>query len=105
MTSATGAAADTALLHQLIEQQARRTPDAAAVTCLDTDVSYRELDAWSNRLARRLIRAGAGPETPVAVIAERCAETVAALLAVLKAGAAYVPIDPANPPRTRRARP
>lgn len=99
MTSATGAAADAVLLHQLIEQQARRTPDAAAVTCLDTEVTYRELDEWSNRLARRLLRAGAGPETPVAVIAERCAETVAAVLAVLKAGAAYVPIDPANPPQ------
>ncbi|MGE5291012.1 MAG: amino acid adenylation domain-containing protein [Micromonosporaceae bacterium] len=88
-----------ALLHHLIERQAEITPESTAAACLDFEISYRELDEWANRLAHKLRRAGAGPETPVAVIAERCAETVAALLAVLKAGAAYVPIDPANPPQ------
>jgi amino acid adenylation domain-containing protein/thioester reductase-like protein len=87
-----------ALLHELIEQQADATPESTAATCLDAEISYRELDEWANRLAHRLLREGAGPETPVAVIAERCVETVVSLLAVLKAGAAYVPIDPANPP-------
>ncbi len=87
------------LLHQLIERHADQTPDAIAVTCLDSEISYGELDRWANRLAYRLREAGAGPETPVAVVAERCIETVVSLLAVLKAGAAYVPIDPANPPR------
>jgi amino acid adenylation domain-containing protein/thioester reductase-like protein len=88
-----------ALLQQLIERQADRTPEATAVTCLDAGVTYRELDGWANRLAARLREVGAGPETRVAVIAERGIETVVSLLAVLKAGAAYVPIDPANPPQ------
>ena len=99
MRTAADEATPVALLHQVVERQAGLTPDAAAVAWLDTELTYRELDAWSNRLARRLREAGAGPETPVAVIAERCVETVVGLLAVLKAGAAYVPIDPANPPQ------
>jgi amino acid adenylation domain-containing protein/thioester reductase-like protein len=90
--------ASAALLHELIERQAAASPESTAATCLDAEISYRELDEWANRLAHRLLREGAGPETPVAVIAERCVETVVSLLAVLKAGAAYVPIDPANPP-------
>jgi len=87
-----------ARLHELFEQQAAATPEATAATSLDAEISYQELDEWANRLARRLLSEGAAPETPVAVIAERCIETVVSLLAVLKAGAAYVPIDPANPP-------
>ena len=87
------------LLHELVERQADRTPGACAVTHLGADLTYAELDGWANRLAHRLRRAGVGPETAVAVIAERCTETVVALLAVLKAGGVYVPIDPANPPR------
>jgi amino acid adenylation domain-containing protein/thioester reductase-like protein len=86
------------LLHRLIEEQVDRTPDAPAVTCLDVEVDYAGLDRWSNRLAHRLRAAGVGPETKVAVIAERCAESVVAQLAVLKAGGVYVPVDPANPP-------
>jgi amino acid adenylation domain-containing protein/thioester reductase-like protein len=97
MTTAIDGAGAPTLLHHLVERQARMTPDAAAVTCLDTEVSYRELDEWASQLARSLARAGVGQETPVAVIAERCAETVVALLAVLKSGGTYVPIDPANP--------
>ncbi|NUP02100.1 MAG: amino acid adenylation domain-containing protein [Nonomuraea sp.] len=87
------------LLHKVIEQQVDRSPDACAVSHLGADLTYAELDAWANRLAHRLRRHGVGPETSVAVIAERNVETVVALLAVLKAGGAYVPIDPANPPR------
>lgn len=86
------------LLHRLIERQVAKSPDALAVIHAGTELSYGQLDARAGRLARRLLRAGAGPETLIAVLADRCADTVIALLAVLKAGAAYVPIDPANPP-------
>jgi amino acid adenylation domain-containing protein/thioester reductase-like protein len=86
------------LLHRLIERQVDESPTACAVTYLGTDLTYAGLDAWANRLAHRLRRYGVGPETSVAVIAERGVQTVVALLAVLKAGGAYVPIDPANPP-------
>jgi amino acid adenylation domain-containing protein/thioester reductase-like protein len=86
------------LLHELFERQAARTPLATAATCLDQQISYGELDQWSSQLAHRLAGEGAGPETPVAVVADRCVETIVAMLAVLKAGAAYVPVDPANPP-------
>lgn len=86
------------LLHRLIEEQVDRAPDALAVTCLDIDLDYATLDRWSNRLAHRLRADGVGPETTVAVIAERSAESVVAQLAVLKAGGVYVPVDPANPP-------
>ncbi|MEV0155429.1 amino acid adenylation domain-containing protein [Micromonospora sp. NPDC050686] len=89
---------ETALLHRLIEQQAADRPDAVAVTGDDAELSYGRLDDQANRLAHRLIRSGAGPETAVAVLAARSSDTVVALLAVLKAGAAYVPVDPANPP-------
>lgn len=86
------------LLHRLIERQAAKSPKALAVIDADTQLSYGQLDARADWLAGRLLRSGAGPETLIAVLAARCADTVIALLAVLKAGAAYVPIDPANPP-------
>lgn len=86
------------LLHRLIERQAAQSPDALAVIDAGTELSYGQLDAQADRLAAQLRRSGAGPETLIAVLAARCADTVIALLAVLKAGAAYVPIDPANPP-------
>ncbi|WP_232667520.1 non-ribosomal peptide synthetase family protein [Pseudonocardia sp. TRM90224] len=93
------AAAGADLLHRLIERQVDISPDAIAVVCRDAEISYAALDTWANRLAHRLIRAGAGPDRPVAVVAQRRIETVVSLLAVLKAGSAYVPVDPANPPR------
>ncbi|MFI9631093.1 non-ribosomal peptide synthase/polyketide synthase [Nocardia sp. NPDC051929] len=73
--------------------------DPAAVAVRDgaRSLAYAELDDWSNRLARRLIAAGVGPETLVAVALPRSAELVVALLAVLKAGGGYLPIDPAYP--------
>ncbi|MEW2283896.1 non-ribosomal peptide synthase/polyketide synthase [Streptomyces sp. NPDC047841] len=78
-------------------RQAERTPNAPAVRHGDTCLTYRELDARSSRLARRLIAAGAGPERFVALCLPRTADLVVALLAVLKSGAAYLPVDPQYP--------
>ncbi|GAA2515988.1 hypothetical protein GCM10010423_04260 [Streptomyces levis] len=84
-------------LPELFEAQAARRPDAVAVISGDTELSYAELNARANRLARLLVRRGAGPERPVAVALPRSADLVVALLAVVKAGAAYLPVDPAYP--------
>ncbi|QUL52236.1 amino acid adenylation domain-containing protein [Paenibacillus tritici] len=81
---------------QLIEGQVGRTPDAVAVHCGDSSITYKELNERSNRLARLLQRKGAGGHV-VALLAERSIGAVVAILAVLKAGAAYVPIDPQYP--------
>ncbi|MER6309470.1 amino acid adenylation domain-containing protein [Streptomyces sp. NPDC001657] len=86
-----------AMLHTLVEAQAVRTPDAEAVLAAGTTLTYRELDEQANRLARHLVELGAGPEGFVALALPRTAETLVAILAVLKAGAAYVPVDPAYP--------
>jgi amino acid adenylation domain-containing protein len=84
-------------LHELFEAQAGATPHATAVVCGGEEVSYAELNERAERLAARLRDLGAGPERLVGVCLERGVELVAALLAVLKAGAAYVPLDPAYP--------
>ncbi len=81
-----------ATLHGLVEEQVRRTPDAPAVVSEDGVLSYAELDARANRLAAGI---GAGPL--VAVYLERSPELVVALLAVLKAGAAFLPLSPDDP--------
>ncbi|MFC9076531.1 amino acid adenylation domain-containing protein [Streptomyces sp. NPDC057062] len=81
----------------LFEAWARRTPQAVAVVDGPTRLTYRDLDVRADRLARRLLAHGAGPERYVAVALPRTASTVVTLLAVLKAGAAYVPLDPAQP--------
>ncbi|MCA2205841.1 non-ribosomal peptide synthase/polyketide synthase [Nocardia rosealba] len=72
-------------------------PQAVAVKAGEQTLTYAELDAWSSRLARRLIAAGVGPETLVAVALPRTVELSVALLAVLKAGGGYLPIDPNYP--------
>ncbi|KVE34332.1 non-ribosomal peptide synthetase [Burkholderia sp. BDU5] len=77
--------------------RAASRPDAIAVYCGETRLTYRELDAWSNRIARRLKRAGIGPDARVGVCMTRSAALPAALLAVWKAGGAYVPLDPDYP--------
>lgn len=93
-------------LHELIAAQARRTPDAVAVRELGPGaargLTYAELDARADHLARRMAARGVGPETRVAIHMSRSADLVAAILGVLKAGGAYVPLDPAFPlPRLR----
>lgn len=84
-------------LAALFEAQATRTPDAIALTFADGAVRYTELDEQANRLAWLLISRGLGPESVVALLLDRSEALVAAILAVLKAGAAYLPLDPATP--------
>ena len=84
-------------VHQLIEEQAGRTPDATAVLFREQQLTYQELDARANQLAHHLIQSGAGPGSLVGVLLDRSLELPACLLAVWKAGAAYIPLDPNHP--------
>ncbi|HEX5716900.1 MAG TPA: amino acid adenylation domain-containing protein, partial [Thermoanaerobaculia bacterium] len=84
-------------IQRLFELQAERTPDAEAVVFHGSGISYAELDARANRLARRLRRYGVGPEVPVGVFLERTADLPVALLGILKSGGAYLPLDPSYP--------
>ncbi len=81
----------------LVAEQAARTPDAPALALGGRTVSYGEMEARANRLARHLAARGVGPETVVGLVAERTPETVIHTLAILKAGAAYLPLDSAYP--------
>jgi len=82
---------------QLVEAQVARTPDAVAVVFEDGLLTYRELDARANQLARHLRARGAGPDTLVGLCCERSLDLAVAILGIHKAGAAYVPMDPAYP--------
>jgi amino acid adenylation domain-containing protein len=84
-------------IHRQFEQQARRTPEATALSFADERMSYRELDDRSNQLARHLVEQAVGPETLVGICVERSLEMVVGLLGILKAGGAYVPLDPGYP--------
>ncbi|MGW7068675.1 non-ribosomal peptide synthetase, partial [Streptomyces sp. NPDC054872] len=84
-------------LVDLFEEQAARTPDTTAVHFKGVDLSYAQLNARANRLARYLIGRGAGPEDTVALVLPRSADALVAMLAVLKSGAAYLPVDPRYP--------
>ncbi|MEV0332853.1 amino acid adenylation domain-containing protein [Nocardia sp. NPDC050717] len=91
------AVAPPALLPDLLRAAATRNPDGVAIVDGTTELTYRELDRRSNRLARSLIRADAGPERPVVVALTRSAGSVLAVWAVAKTGAPFVPVDPAYP--------
>ncbi len=84
-------------IHELFERQAERTPQAVAVVCEGNHLSYGELNARANRVAHYLRERGLGPGGRAVILLERSIELVVAELAILKCGAAYVPIDPSFP--------
>ncbi|HWG91861.1 MAG TPA: amino acid adenylation domain-containing protein, partial [Candidatus Thermoplasmatota archaeon] len=84
-------------IHTLFERQVTRTPDVIAVSCGSDRLTYRELDEEANRLAHHLRTLGVGPESLVGIAMERSVRRVVSVLAVLKAGGAYLPLDPAYP--------
>src|SRR5205814_871030 len=77
----------------LFAEQVRRAPDATAVVCDEVELSYADLEVRANRLAHRLIRLGVRSEDRVGVLLDRSAAQVIAVLAVVKAGGAYLPLD------------
>jgi amino acid adenylation domain-containing protein len=85
-------------IHRVFEAQAEATPDAVALIFEGREVTYGDVNRQANRLAHRLRALGVGPETLVGVAMERSPAMVESLLAILKAGSAYVPLDPAYPP-------
>jgi amino acid adenylation domain-containing protein len=89
-------------VHELFELQAAETPNATALVFKDQSLSYQELNTRANQLAHRLRELGVGPEVRVALCLERSLDLVVGLLAILKAGGAFVPIEP-NSPRERMA--
>ena len=89
-------------VHELIESQVLRTPDAEAVRYEGESLTYRELNGRANGVASELIGRGVGPDTVVGLCAERSLELVVGLLGILKAGGAYVPLDPEYPERRLR---
>src|SRR5262249_27440143 len=84
-------------IHELFERQVECTPEAVALSYQDEQLTYAELNARANQMAHYLRRLGVGPETLVGICMERGPEMVVKLLAVLKSGGAYVPIDPGYP--------
>ncbi len=84
-------------IHGVFEAVVRQQPHAVALVYRERSFSYAELNAQANRLARLLLEQGAGPEKRVALCISRCPELVVGILAILKAGAVYVPVDPAYP--------
>ncbi len=85
-------------VHQLFEDQVKRTPDAVALVFGDEQLTYQELNIRANRLAHRLQQLGVGPEVMVGLSLQNGLEMIVGLLGILKAGGAYVPLEPAWPP-------
>ncbi|HEY0603657.1 MAG TPA: amino acid adenylation domain-containing protein, partial [Herpetosiphonaceae bacterium] len=88
---------DDQCLHQLVESQAARTPDAIALVAGDQTISYADLNRRANQLARHLLSLGVRPEVRVGLCVEPAPEMIIGVLAILKAGGAYVPLDPSYP--------
>src|SRR6202044_1920695 len=88
---------DVRFAHELVAQQASRQPGSAAVIAGGPPLSYRELDQSANQLAHYLRELGAGPETLIGVYFERGVEAIRSLLAIMKAGCGYLPLDPSLP--------
>jgi amino acid adenylation domain-containing protein len=84
-------------VHDLCREQGRVRPDALAITCGEVQLSYAELNRRANQVARFLRNLGVGPESIVGILMERSADMVVGMLGVLKAGGAYLPLDPAYP--------
>jgi len=84
-------------LHNFFEAQVERTPQAIALVCEPERLTYRELNARANRLARYLRKRGVGPEVLVGICAERTSDLLVGILGILKAGGSYVPLDPGYP--------
>lgn len=92
------AGVDDRCIHQLLEDQAERNPDAVALSFEDQSITFGELNARANRLARVLRRRGVASDSIVAVLEDRTPEMIVAILGILKAGGAYLPIDLQTPP-------
>ncbi|KAF9210229.1 hypothetical protein BGZ59_009710, partial [Podila verticillata] len=90
-------------IHQLFEEQVKRTPTAIALVHEDQELTYSELNERSNGLAHQLIELGVKPDALVAICVERSLAMIVAILAVLKAGGAYVPLDPTYPSERLRS--
>jgi microcystin synthetase protein McyA len=86
------------LVHELFEEQVQRTPNAVAVVYEDESLTYSQLNARANQLARYLRSRGVGPDQRVGLCVERSLEMIVGLFGILKAGGAYVPLDPSYPP-------
>jgi amino acid adenylation domain-containing protein len=84
-------------LAQLVEEQVERTPDAVAVVYGEQRLTYRDLNARANQLAHELLKQGAGPDQIVGLYVARSTDLIVALLAIVKTGAAYLPLDPLFP--------
>ncbi len=84
-------------VHELFETQVERRPEAIAIVGEENHLTYGELNRRANQLAHYLLKHGAGPETPVAICVERSSKIVLGFLGILKAGAAFAPLDPAYP--------
>ncbi|HYG09428.1 MAG TPA: amino acid adenylation domain-containing protein, partial [Pyrinomonadaceae bacterium] len=97
--NATQTALPASTLHELFEAQVRETPEATALIFEDVAISYRDLNERANRLAHHLVASGVRPEARVGLLLERSPEVIVGLLAIFKAGGAYLPLDPSYPPQ------